>query len=999
MSGATPPQMAQYQPSCTPGGTVSPRGSLAAPSASSSPRTRGRPLSQLQHPASQPTPQPTPKRLSGTSSGIPVAAALYAPIASPAFRAGGNYPAPAPLGSTGNLQSSTPYAALSSPQAAANSVPHSSFSSSQSTPISSPLQTRRPMGLPPVPATPTTGPPTPNSSSSRGFNPHMPVQEPQDQYVQPAGYEMAQRLPTIAQSPSSGALSQVSTAHAIDMGYNPNDGHGHAGTAPVVGWETQNPAPDEYNPRFDRTLYRSKTKKTLKLTREGNFVVDIPVPEKVLSVARFRNEQEFTHMRYTAVLGDPNEFIQRGYTLRQNQLGRETELFVVITMYNEDDRLFCKTWKSVQKNIANLCAKKGAAFWGPDAWQKIVVCVISDGRQKIHPRTLNVLGVMGAFQDGVMKTSVNGQEVSAHVFEYTTQVLVDTDSLQLRSSDQGVVPVQVLFCLKEKNAKKINSHRWFFNAFGRALNPQICVLLDVGTKPSETSFWHLWHAFDRNPRVAGACGEIYAETGHCGSKLLNPLVAAQNFEYKMSNILDKPLESVFGFIAVLPGAFSAYRFKALQNGPDGTGPLEKYFFGETLHGAGDVMKANMYLAEDRILCFELVTKWKERWVLQYVKAAKAETDVPDTVPEFVSQRRRWLNGSFFAGVHAIMHWYQIFRSGHSWGRQFFLLIQMLYNVIQLVYSWFSLGNTYLIFYFLTADIVSNPQEGQPNPFGPNHLVGQWLFLVLRYLYMGAIILVFISSLGNRPQGSKIVYVFAFFLFAIIMGFMLYMAAFTIYLTVPKSNEEWRNVTNLIVDRPSFRDLVLSVTMTYGIYFVSSFIFFEPWHMFTSFLQYLFLLPSFINILMVYAFSNLHDVSWGTKGDNSTTVDSAPVKVVKQADGQLLATVNIPSDQADIDSNYDNFLRELPNRPKEVKGDGRSAALKQEDWFRTFRSNVVLAWILSNALLIVLITTPELGLIKQDRSTPYNPYLTFILWSVAGISGFRFIGSVAYLFTQ
>ena len=175
--------------------------------------------------------------------------------------------------------------------------------------------------------------------------------------------------------------------------------------------------------------------------------------------------------------------------------------------------------------------------------------------------------------------------------------------MKIEGAEKGVVPVQVIFCLKEKNQKKINSHRWFFNAFGAILQPNVCVLLDVGTMPGPTSIYHLWKAFDINSNVGGACGEIVALKGKYGRNLINPLVAAQNFEYKMSNILDKPLyvcsrchalrtmlmamilvcrESVFGYITVLPGAFSAYRYIALQNDVTGEGPLQKYFLGETM---------------------------------------------------------------------------------------------------------------------------------------------------------------------------------------------------------------------------------------------------------------------------------------------------------------------------------------------------------------------------------------------------------------------------------
>lgn len=108
-----------------------------------------------------------------------------------------------------------------------------------------------------------------------------------------------------------------------------------------------------------------------------------------------------------------------------------------------------------------------------------------------------------------------------------------------------------MFCLKQRNTKKINSHRWLFNAFGRILNPEVCILLDAGTKPGPKSILSLWEAFYNDKNLGGACGEIHTMLGKGGRNLVNPLVAAQNFEYKISNILDKPLESAFGYVSVL----------------------------------------------------------------------------------------------------------------------------------------------------------------------------------------------------------------------------------------------------------------------------------------------------------------------------------------------------------------------------------------------------------------------------------------------------------------
>ena len=76
--------------------------------------------------------------------------------------------------------------------------------------------------------------------------------------------------------------------------------------------------------------------------QEGNLVLDMPVPSHIVPKS-LDNAEEFTKLRYTAATCDPDDFMRNKYTLRPYLMGRRTELFIVMTMYNEDEVLFCRT--------------------------------------------------------------------------------------------------------------------------------------------------------------------------------------------------------------------------------------------------------------------------------------------------------------------------------------------------------------------------------------------------------------------------------------------------------------------------------------------------------------------------------------------------------------------------------------------------------------------------------------------------------------------------------
>jgi chitin synthase len=377
--------------------------------------------------------------------------------------------------------------------------------------------------------------------------------------------------------------------------------------------------------------------------------------------------------------------------------------------------VFARSYHSIMQNIRDIIRLRGSTFWnnGDPAWQKVVLCLVMDGVDACDMEVPDVLATVGVYQHGIMKHEVVSKQTQAHIvsiskhliyqmsdytyntfkFEYTTQLSVNDRQQLIRPLDSNTLPpVQIILCLKASNSGKINSNRWFLNAFGRILNPEVVINIDTGTLIDERSLLKLWGAFYNDKNLGGACGVIRPHLGKRKRMLLNPLVASQNFEYKVACQLERALESTTGYLSVLPGAFSAYRFRAIMGQP-----LEQYFHGDPAlaellgkKGAiGNIWRMNRFLADDRILPFELSIKSQCRWHTRLVPSAGGETDVPVSTVDFINQRRRWLNGSLSVSIYSLRMAYRLHKSGHGYAEMTALFIQMMYNLLSFLLAWFS----------------------------------------------------------------------------------------------------------------------------------------------------------------------------------------------------------------------------------------------------------------------------------------------------------------------
>ncbi|KAH8992321.1 chitin synthase N-terminal-domain-containing protein [Lactarius hatsudake] len=214
----------------------------------------------------------------------------------------------------------------------------------------------------------------------------------------------------------------------------------------------------------------------------GNFVLRSAVPTKLLNLYAYKDD-DFTHMRYSVATGDPNDFKDNGFTLRvvHHDPPRRAEFFIVMTMYNEDDTFFVRTMHGVMKNIGYLCKRDRSIR------ARKLDCRMHRQRWPAKYQ------VAHSERDGSHRGLPGGHR----------DQLAVTESNKIEGAEKGIVPVQIVFCLKEKKSIRIAGSSMPLALFS-----------------SQTSA--------HSTLVGGACGEIVAFKGKYGQTLLNTLARSNS---------------------------------------------------------------------------------------------------------------------------------------------------------------------------------------------------------------------------------------------------------------------------------------------------------------------------------------------------------------------------------------------------------------------------------------------------------------------------------------
>lgn len=534
---------------------------------------------------------------------------------------------------------------------------------------------------------------------------------------------------------------------------------------------------------------------------------------------------------------------------------QKVDIACCITIFNESEDAILTSLASLSHSIDNFQKKQKEP-------KKVTIVLITDGREHVALSTIHLFRKLGLMNESAIY-SESGEFSTVDSFKHEQMMALTDSTLASQSIDPRWLAIyntslmshhsdskdqnishqtsySLMLFIKEKNQGKLNSHWWFFNHFCKQLNPEYCIQIDAGTAPNQNTLNALYTRVASNPRLGALASRIQVPAPNHFGRLLH---VWQYGDFLVQKIMDWPAEVKSGFLTVIPGQFCMFRWAAIANDSDTSeanhaSVLTRYFRG--LNNLS-CFEANMFLAEDRVLGFELISQKGSNFVIGYAPEAVSTTDICETLPELIRQRRRWINSSFACNLNTIANIFSYLRnSGANLSNKAHTTLAIPWLIMNGLVQWFFPAMLILLCAFLTSTASKKFPVNTLSTF-----IETWL-LPLFIASLGIQVFVYMA----KPTSEYL-----------LKNFTFTVATFQIIvLTACALNFIFKVGDMSLIALP----LILLVSI-YGISLAISMRF-----LMTS-IKYLwsypFVTPFVTLAFTIYSVCNCHDVSWGTKGLN------------------------------------------------------------------------------------------------------------------------------------
>jgi len=279
------------------------------------------------------------------------------------------------------------------------------------------------------------------------------------------------------------------------------------------------------------------------------------------------------------------------------------------------------------------------------------------------------------------------------------------------------------------------------------------------------------------------------------------------------------------------------------------------------------------------MCLEIYTKIGCGFNLAYVPDAKAFTDAPPDMMTLMKQRRRWMNGAFFGTkkvIGNIVHMISCKRTKHGCCNKCMMVFFMIFMVANYTLQFFIVGALFAATYAFYDQVFATVFDG--NWALKESYQNGVVMLLFAYVYVFLIVMVLILSLALPLEKARawfniVTVAFGFLTALSVFGMVFYLITSGFFPHEKEYNEgmkEW-----IPKDETNFSVLVLAGVIMLSIYVVPMIL--RPVDFLSNLggyivglFTYILLIPMYINVFSIYAFCNLHDVSWGNRPTTTTT---------------------------------------------------------------------------------------------------------------------------------